>query len=122
MLFLVGNLQLLLFVVGLAVLGASDSWQSIRSIKAGIVTMYPSLRGGVGNPGYNECFYGDFRISVGGRRSVGIVAADSRQMMTTFCAANFRPIVSCFVSFDSKKGRKKEKGDFVGCDLDVMSP
>ncbi len=34
--------------------------QSARAFRqAGVVTMYPSLRGGNNNPGYEECFYGE---------------------------------------------------------------
>jgi len=37
-----------------------DNDQSVRAFaRAGIITMYPSLRGGNGNSGYNECFYGE---------------------------------------------------------------
>lgn len=39
---------------------SADNDQSASAFRqAGIITMYPSLRGGVGNPGYNECFYGE---------------------------------------------------------------
>jgi acetyl esterase/lipase len=37
-----------------------DNDQSARAFpQAGILTMYPSLRGGNGNPGYNETLYGE---------------------------------------------------------------
>jgi len=37
-----------------------DNDQSARAFpRAGLVTMYPSLRGGNGNPGYIECLYGE---------------------------------------------------------------
>ncbi len=37
-----------------------DNDQSARAFpQAGIITMYPSLRGGNNNPGFNECLYGE---------------------------------------------------------------
>jgi len=40
--------------------GPPDNDQSASAFwKAGVVTMYPSLRGGNGNPGFKEAFYGE---------------------------------------------------------------
>ncbi len=84
-----------------------DNDQSARAFpQVGIVTMYPSLRGGNGNPGYNECLYGEVddvlaavqyliarpdvdprRIYLGGHSTGGTLA-----LLVAECTSGFRAV------------------------------
>ena len=85
----------------------SDNDQSARAFReAGIITMYPSLRGGNGNAGYDESFYGEVddviaaekylaaqsdvdpnRIYLGGHSTGGTLA-----LLTSECTNRFRSV------------------------------